>query len=125
MEFINTNKAPMPVGSYSQAVKVGNLLFLSGQLPINPEDGQMCSGGVAEQTLRVMKNLEAVLQHQGLDKTALVKTTILLTNLADFAEFNRVYGEFLGSHRPARAAFEVADLFKGALVEIEAIATLN
>ena len=112
MEFIKTDKAPQAVGSYSQAVKVGNFLFISGQIAINPETGNE----------RVLKNIEAILREAGFSLKDVVKTTVYLKNMCDFAEMNGVYAKFFGEHRPARATVEVSNLPLGALVEMEAIA---
>jgi len=122
MEFIKTDKAPRAVGPYSQAVKVGNFLFISGQIAINPETGKLEDEMVAEQTERVLKNIEAILREAGFSLKDVVKTTVYLKNMCDFAEMNEVYAKFFGEHRPARATVEVSNLPLGALVEIEAIA---
>ena len=122
MEFIKTDKAPRAVGPYSQAVKVGNFLFISGQIAINPETGKLEGETVAEQTERVLKNIEAILREAGFSLKDVVKTTVYLKNMCDFAEMNGVYAKFFEEHRPARATVEVSKLPLGALVEIEAIA---
>ncbi len=122
MEFVKTDKAPQAVGPYSQAVKVGNFLFISGQIAINPETGKLEGETVAEQTERVLKNIEAILREAGFSLKDVVKTTVYLKNICDFAEMNEVYAKFFGEHRPARATVEVSNLPLGALVEIEAIA---
>ena len=122
MEFVKTDKAPQAVGPYSQAVKVGNFLFISGQIAINPETGKLEGETVAEQTERVLKNIEAILREAGFSLKDVVKTTVYLKNMCDFAEMNEVYAKFFGEHRPARATVEVSNLPLGALVEIEAIA---
>jgi len=122
MEFIKTDKAPQAVGPYSQAVRVGNFLFISGQIAINPETGKLEGETVAEQTERVLKNIEAILREAGFSLKDVVKTTVYLKNMCDFAEMNEVYAKFFGEHRPARATVEVSNLPLGALVEIEAIA---
>jgi len=122
MEFIKTDKAPQAVGPYSQAVKVGNFLFISGQIAINPETGKLEGETVAEQTERVLKNIEAILREAGFSLKDVVKTTVYLKNICDFAQMNGVYAKFFGEHRPARATVEVSKLPLGALVEIEAIA---
>ena len=122
MEFIKTDKAPQAVGPYSQAVKVGNFLFISGQIAINPETGKLEGETVAEQTERVLKNIEAILREAGFSLKDVVKTTVYLKNICDFAQMNGVYAKFFGEHRPARATVEVSNLPLGALVEIEAIA---
>ncbi len=122
MEFVKTDKAPQAVGPYSQAVKVGNFLFISGQIAINPETGKLEGETVAKQTERVLKNIEAILREAGFSLKDVVKTTVYLKNMCDFAEMNGVYAKFFGEHRPARATAEVSNLPLGALVEIEAIA---
>ncbi len=122
MEFIKTDKAPQAVGPYSQAVKVGNFLFISGQIAINPETGRLEGETVAEQTERVLKNIEEILREAGFSLKDVVKTTVYLKNIKDFAEMNGVYAKFFGEHKPARATVEVSNLPLGALVEIEAIA---
>ena len=122
MEFVKTSKAPKAVGPYSQAVKVGNWLFISGQIAINPEMGKLEGKTVAEQTERVLKNIVEILREAGFSLKNVVKTTVYLKNIEDFAEMNGVYAKFFGKHRPARATVEVSNLPLGALVEIEAIA---
>ena len=122
MEFVKTSKAPKAVGPYSQAVKVGNWLFISGQIAINPETGKLEGKNVAEQTERILKNIEAILHEVGFSKNNVVKTTVYLKNIEDFAEMNGIYAKFFEEHKPARATVEVSNLPLGALVEIEAIA---
>lgn len=123
-DIVNTRNAPEAIGPYSQAIECrpGRLLFLSGQIPLDPATGALVGGGVAEQTRRVLQNLDAVLLAAGLARWNVVKTTIYLVNLQDFALVNEVYAEYFGDHRPARATVQVAALPKGALVEIEAVA---
>lgn len=123
-DFVTTRDAPEAIGPYSQAVECrpDRLLFLSGQIPLDPRTGALVGGDVAEQTRRVLHNLEAVLLAAGLARWNVVKTTIYLADLRDFAVVNEVYAEFFGDHRPARATVQVAGLPKGALVEIEAVA---
>lgn len=117
-----TENAPAPIGPYSQAIHAsGELLFISGQIPLRT-DGSMTEGGISEQTRQVCENLGAILKSQGLDYTNVIKTTVLLQDMGDFATMNSVYGEFFGESKPARAAFQVARLPKDALVEIEAVA---
>ena len=120
--IISTEKAPGPVGPYSQAVRAGNMLFISGQIAIEPQSGTLVSGDVAQQTKRVMENLGAILHSQGLSFANLAKTTIYLKNLGDFESVNRIYSEYFDSGPPARACVEVSRLPKDAAVEIEAIA---
>ena len=119
---IQTNAAPAAIGPYSQAVQVGNLVFYSGQIPLDPETGAMVEGGIVEQTRRVMANMSAMLQASGRTFEDVVKTTIYLTDLGDFATVNEIYGEFFGDVPPARACVQVAALPKGAAIEIDWIA---
>lgn len=120
--IISTEKAPGPVGPYSQAVRAGNILFISGQIAIEPQSGTLVSGDAAQQTKRVMENLGAILHSQGLSFANLAKTTIYLKNLGDFESVNRIYSDYFDSGPPARACVEVSRLPKDAAVEIEAIA---
>lgn len=122
---VNTPDAPKAIGPYSQAVKAGNLIFCSGQIPIDPATSQFVEGGIAEQTERAILNLKAVLEAGGSKLGNVVKTTVLLKNMAEFAAMNEVYGRYFAENPPARAAFEVARLPKDALVEIEAIAVCD
>jgi len=119
---IQTAEAPQAIGPYSQAVKVGKWIFLSGQIPLHPQTMQMVGETVEEQTEQVMKNLRAVLAAEKLTFKHVVKTTLFLKSMADFPKVNAVYERFLEAPYPARATIEVAALPKGALVEIEAIA---
>jgi len=119
---IQTAEAPQAIGPYSQAVKIGKWIFLSGQIPLHPQTMQMVGETVEEQTEQVMKNLRAVLAQEKLTLQSVVKTTIFLKNMSDFPKVNAVYERFLEAPYPARATIEVAALPKGALVEIEAIA---
>jgi len=121
---IQTNAAPAAIGPYSQAVQVGDFIFYSGQIPLDPESGTMVAGGIVEQTQQVMKNMQAVLHASGLDFADVVKTTIYLTDLADFATVNKIYGESFTDIPPARACVQVSALPKGACVEIEWISTV-
>ena len=122
---IQTDKAPAAIGPYSQAVRVGSMLFCSGQIPLVPATGELIPGGVAEQTRQVMENLLQVLKAADADFDAVVKTTIFLADMNDFPTVNDIYGSFLGDIPPARATIQVAALPKGALVEIEAVANLD
>ena len=122
MRFIHTDKAPKPVGPYSQAVEVGNFIFISGQIAINPETGKLEGETFAEQTERVLKNIEAILKGCGLNLNHVVKTTIYTVDLSKFSEINETYERFFGEHKPARVTVGVKELPLGALVEIEAIA---
>lgn len=118
---VQTNKAPTAIGPYSQAVVVGNLIFTSGQIPLNPETGVLEGENITEQTHRVCKNLEAVLSAAGGSLQSAVKTVCFLANMADFAAFNEVYAEYF-TEKPARSCVAVKNLPKGALVEVEAVA---
>jgi len=121
MRKINTDKAPSAIGPYSQAVVVGNLVFTSGQIPLDPETGAMVGDTVEEQTHRVCKNLAAVLEAEGLTFKNVIKTTCFLSDMANFAAFNGVYAEYF-TGKPARSCVAVRELPKGALVEVEVIA---
>lgn len=118
---VETAKAPAAIGPYSQAVCVGNLIFTSGQIPLNPETGLLEGTDITEQTHRVCRNLEAVLSAAGGSLTSAVKTVCFLSNMADFAAFNEVYAQYF-TEKPARSCVAVKDLPKGALVEVEVIA---
>ncbi len=122
---ISTNDAPAAIGPYTQAVRVGDMLFTSGQVGLDPKTGEMVSGGITDQTTRVLENLKAVLGKAGLDLVHVVKTTVFLKNMSDFAAMNAVYARYLappGVVAPARSTVAVAGLPKDALVEIEVIA---
>ena len=121
---VRTEAAPAPFqgAPYSQAIRWGELVFVSGQLPVDPESGDMVGGGIAEQTDQVMRNLEAILEEAGSSLKQILKTTIFLADLGDFGAMNDVYGRHLGHQPPARATVQVAALPSGALLEIDAIA---
>ena len=121
-QIIHTDNAPAAIGPYSQAVKTGNLLFVSGQIPIDPATGAFAGEDITSQTRQSLKNVQAILEAAGYSLTDVVKATVLLADIADFAAMNAVYAEFFTTNCPARAAFAVKDLPKGALVEIEVIA---
>lgn len=123
MQKISTNKAPAAIGPYSQAIKYGNILFTSGQIPINPETGNVEAKTIAEQTEQVMKNLGAVLTAAGSGYDKAIKTTCFLAEIADFAAFNEVYAKYFTTC-PARSCVAVKDLPKGVLVEVEVIASV-
>lgn len=123
MQPISTPHAPAAIGPYSQAVKTDNLVFVSGQLPVDPATGAFAEGGIKEQTRQALLNVEAILQAAGLSLANVVKTTVMLSDIALFADMNEVYAELFTAPFPARSAFAVCDLPKGALVEIECIAT--
>lgn len=124
-QILRTDKAPAAIGPYSQAVRAGDLLFLSGQVPIDPSSGGLVAESIVSQTRRVMDNLGAVLGAAGADFSQVVKATIYLTNLADFDDVNRVYGSYFPSDPPARATVQVAALPRRASVEIELTAYLG
>lgn len=121
-EIVHTPKAPAAVGPYSQAVKAGGFVFCSGQIPLDPATNAMLSGDVRAQTRRVLENLRCVLEAAGSSLDRVVKTTVFLADMNDYAAVNEVYAEFFGEAKPARAAVQVARLPKGAAVEIELIA---
>jgi 2-iminobutanoate/2-iminopropanoate deaminase len=123
-KVVSSAGAPAAIGPYSQAIAAGGLLYCSGQIPLDPATGQIVEGDVAVQTRRVMENLVAVLAAGGAKFGDVVKTTIFLADMADFAAVNQVYGEYVGSAPPARATVQVAALPRGARVEIDAIALL-
>lgn len=122
---VKSDRAPEPIGPYSQAVCVGELVFCSGQIPIDPATGELVSGGIETQTRQVIDNLAHVLSAAGTTWQHVVKTTIFLTDLGDFTVVNRVYGERVGPVPPARSTVQVAALPKGAAVEIDVIAHLG
>lgn len=122
MRQVATDHAPKAIGPYSQGMRVGELVFFSGQVPLDAVSGQITGANVQEQTRKVMQNIEALLKSQGLDFSRIVKSTVFLTNMGDFAAFNEVYASFLKAPYPARSTVEVSALPKGALVEIECIA---
>ena len=122
MKAISTSKAPAAIGPYSQAIQVGQLVYTSGQLPINPETGAFPEGGIKEQTRQSLTNVKAILKEVGLSMNHVVKTTVFMADMNDFAEMNSVYSEFFTEPYPARSAVAVKTLPKGALVEIEVVA---
>ena len=125
-QAIHTDKAPAAIGPYSQGVQVGNLVYVSGQIPIDPATGAFAGDDIVTQTKQVLTNVSEVLAAAGTSMDKVVKTTVLLKNMGDFATVNEIYATFVtGEILPARAAFEVAALPKGALVEIEAIAEVE
>lgn len=121
---ITTPLAPAAIGPYSQAVRAGNTLYCSGQIPLDPQTGQLVTGSIADETRRVLENLRAVIEAAGARMESVVRTTIYLSDLGTFAEVNRVYGEYFPSSPPARATVGVAALPRGARVEIDAIVAL-
>lgn len=122
LKKISTDQAPAAIGPYSQAILAGNTLYCSGQIPLMPETGEMVAGGIEAQTVQVMENLTQVLAAAGFSLDTVVKTTIYLQDLGNFAIVNETYGKFFSGAAPARATVQVAALPKGALVEIDAVA---
>ncbi|MEP6686970.1 MAG: RidA family protein [Gemmatimonadales bacterium] len=122
IDFVATPNAPRAIGPYSQATRAGGLLFTAGQVGFDPSTGELVDGGISEQTERVLQNVRAILQAAGLDMAHVVKTTVFLVDMADFAAMNTVYAQAFGDHRPARSTVAVSALPRGAQVEIEAIA---
>jgi 2-iminobutanoate/2-iminopropanoate deaminase len=120
---IQTPNAPQAIGPYSQAIKAGGFIFVSGQVPIDPKTGEFVEGGISEQTEQVLKNVAAVLEAAGSGLDNVVKTTVFLFNMEEFAAMNEAYGKFFGDNPPARATVQAARLPRDARVEIEAIAT--
>ncbi len=125
MKLIHTDKAPKAIGPYSQAVKAGNMLFVSGQVPFNPETMEIVEGGVKEQTAQSLRNVEAILKEAGLDFSNVVKSTVFIKDMNEFTQINEVYSEFFKENKPARACVEVARLPRDARVEIEVIAVFE
>ncbi len=121
-KIIQTNQAPAAVGPYSQAVEINGMLYVSGQLPVNPQTGTVVTGGITEQTRQVMKNIGKVLEAAGYGFEHVVKSTCLLSDMANFKAMNEVYAQYYPSEQPARAAFAVRELPLGVQVEIESIA---
>jgi len=123
-QIIETNNSPSPIGPYSQAIRIDGLVFISGQIPVNPNTGQVVNGDIEAQADQVLKNLSAILEASGSGLEKVVKTTVFLTNLDDFSAFNAVYEKYLGKAKPARSTVQVARLPKEVLLEIDAIATV-
>lgn len=121
-EIVSTHHAPKAIGPYEQAIKVGEFVYASGQIPLDPSTGNLVEGGIAVQTRRVMENLKAIVGAAGSSFERVVKTTVFLKNIGDFAAMNEVYAEYLGQAKPARSTVAVADLPRGALIEIDLIA---
>ncbi len=122
---IQTEKAPKAIGPYSQAIQAGNLLFLSGQLPLDPVTGELVKGDIRQQTQRVLANLKGILESQNLGMEDVVKVTIFLKDMGNFSQVNEVYATYFPSSPPARSTVEVARLARDANIEIEAIAILS
>ncbi len=124
-EIISTKNAPGAIGPYSQAIRIDHLVFLSGQIPIDPKTGEFVSENIAEQTKQVFRNLSAVLEASGASLDDVVKTTVFLADMEDFAEMNEIYAECFGENMPARATVQAARLPKDAKVEVECIAVIG
>jgi 2-iminobutanoate/2-iminopropanoate deaminase len=121
-KIISTKNAPAAIGPYSQAVEINGILFVSGQIPIDPETGKLIEGGIKEQTTRVLKNVGAILEQAGYTFKDVVKSTCMLSSISDFKAMNEVYSSFYTDNQPARAAYAVKELPLGALIEIDTIA---
>ena len=124
MEVIFTSKAPAAVGPYSQAIKEGNVLYCSGQIPLVPETGEIVAGDIKAQAKQSLENVKAVLAEAGATFNNVVKTTVYIVDMADFGAVNEVYAEYFGDHKPARSCVAVKELPKGARVEIEVLVVL-
>ena len=124
-QAISTKQAPAAIGPYSQAIQVGNLVYTSGQIPIDPATGVFVEGGIKEQTRQSLTNIKAILEEAGLSMSNVVKTTVFMADMNDFVDMNSVYSEFFTEPYPARSAVAVKTLPKGALVEIEVIAEVK
>ena len=125
MNLLHTDRAPKAIGPYSQAVRAGNLLYTSGQIPLDPETGELVTGSFEAMVRRVFDNLAAVLESGGASFRHVVKTTVFLKSMSDFAVLNGIYAEYFGDHKPARSTVAVAELPKGALVEVEMVAIVE
>jgi len=124
IETVATSGAPRAIGPYSQALRAGGFLFTAGQVGFDPATGELVDGGIAEQTRQVLQNIRAILEAGGSGLAQVVKTTVFLVDMADFAAMNEVYADVFGTHRPARSTVAVAALPRGARVEIEAVAAV-
>ena len=124
-EIVQTDRAPHAIGPYSQAVRAGNLIFASGQIPTDPATGEFVAGGISEQTEQVLRNLSAVLEAAGAGLNQVVKTTVFLADMSDFAAMNEVYARFFSKEPPARATVAAAGLPRNARVEIDAVAIVG
>ena len=121
-QAVQTDNAPKAIGPYEQAIKVNGFLYTAGQIPIDPKTGNFVAGGIAAQTRQVLENLKAVLEAGGSSLDRVIKATVFLKNMEDFAAMNEVYGQYLGSAKPARSTVAVAELPRGALIEIDFVA---
>ncbi|EFD05605.1 putative endoribonuclease L-PSP [Peptostreptococcus anaerobius 653-L] len=124
MEVVFTSKAPAAVGPYSQAIKVGNVVYCSGQIPLVPETGEIVEGDIKAQAKQSLENVKAVLTEAGATFSNVVKTTVFIVDMADFGAINEVYAEYFGDHKPARSCVAVKELPKGARVEVEVLVVL-
>ena len=124
-KVLHTDKAPVAIGPYSQGIQAGQTIYVSGQIPIDPATGEFAGQDIETQTRQSLTNIKNILKEAGADMSDVVKTTVLLKDIADFAAMNKVYAEFFTEPYPARAAFQVAAIPKGALVEIEAVAVTD
>ena len=125
IKTVNTNKAPAVIGPYSQAIISGNTVFTSGQIPIDPATGEVVNGGIEAQTRRVLENLKAVLEAAGTSMSNVIKTTVFINDMGNFAVVNSIYGEYFSAPYPARSCVEVSKLPKGVEIEIEAVAVID
>jgi 2-iminobutanoate/2-iminopropanoate deaminase len=125
MKAIHSDSAPAPIGPYSQGIRAGSFLFLSGQLPINPETGRLEAGGIQEQTRRILTNIREILKAGNATLAQVVKATVFLTDLKDFAEMNFIYDEFFSAPYPARSTVQVAALPAGSQIEIEVVVSVE
>ena len=121
MEFINTKDAPSAIGPYSQAVKVKDMLFVSGQIPIDPKTNELFMGSIEEQTALVLNNLKSIVNCAGFEVTDITKVTVFISDMNNFGKINKVYENFFGTHKPARAVVEVSRLPKDVEIELEAV----
>lgn len=123
--IIQTELAPAAIGPYSQAIRIGDFLYTSGQIALDPKSGKFLSGEIKEETEQTLKNISAILQADGLELENVIKTTVYLSNLKDFVQMNQIYEKYFSKNKPARACVQVAALPKGAKIEIEAIASCS
>jgi 2-iminobutanoate/2-iminopropanoate deaminase len=121
-QVYETSRAPLPIGPYAQAIQAGNLLFISGQIPLSPLTGELAGNDLVSQARQTLANIQAILDEANCPVSQIVKVTVYLIDLGEFAVFNKLYAEWLGAHKPARVTVQVAALPKGALIEIDAIA---
>jgi 2-iminobutanoate/2-iminopropanoate deaminase len=122
LKVVHTDEAPKAVGPYSQAIKAGDFIYVSGQLALDAKSGKLAEGGIQVETRKALQNAQAILESEGYALTDVVKTTVFLDKISDFGAMNEIYGEFFSTHKPARAAFEVAALPLGGIVEIQMVA---